>query len=88
MPNSPMYVLKQGSAKPLKLQGIHPKIHCKAIEWPLNYHQVMVRSQFRTPSKGNLAEWEWMQKCHPSIQLLVDYIILKKTRQMQLAIDM
>ena len=44
------------------------KFHCKTIELPLNYHQRMIRYQFRIPPKveeggRRLEAQEWLEKC-------------------------
>ena len=63
------------------------KIHCKTIELPLNYHERMVRYQFRVPPKHDnnrrqLDEDKWRKKCKRYLQKWVDLIIAEKKRQM------
>ena len=63
------------------------KIHCKTIELPLNYHERMVRYQFRVPPKHDnnrrqLEEEKWLEKCKRYLQKWVELIIAEKKRQM------
>ena len=67
-------------------------VHCKSLELALNYHQRMIRYEFRIPpNNGNdgqqLEDGEWLQKCGRYILKWLDLIIQEKRRQMQLPDD-
>ena len=68
-------------------------VHCKSLELALNYHQRMIRYEFRIPpNNGNdgqqLEDGEWLQKCRRYIEKWIDLIIQEKQWQMQLSDDM
>ena len=63
------------------------KIHCKTIELPLNYHERMVRYQFRVPPKHDshgriLDDEKWRGKCKRYLKKWIELIIAEKKRQM------
>lgn len=63
-PDDPIDFLREGQARPMKLQHVHTKIHIKSIDLPLNVHQIMVRYELRTPKKERImTQEEWEQKC-------------------------
>ena len=57
-------------------------VHCKVVELPLNYHQVMVRYQFRTPPKGDRSREEWRDRCRAYVKLWIELLVAEKRRQM------
>ena len=63
MPAHPVWFIKTESMKEICVSNVNPEaVHCKVVELPLNYHQVMVRYQFRTPPKGRLTNEEWFER--------------------------
>ena len=52
-PEQQCYFLKERPEKwkPIWLHEVQEKISCNHLELPLNYHQVMIRYQFRVPPK-------------------------------------
>ena len=63
------------------------KIHCKTIELPLNYHERMLRYQFRVPPKHDshgriLDDEKWREKCNRYLKKWIELIIAEKKRQM------
>ena len=52
LPDQPVWFLKTDLMKELRVRGVNPEVvHCKVVELPLIYHQVMVRYQFHA-AKG------------------------------------
>ena len=87
-PNDPGFFLKNGHMIGTRLEDcccLHNKnVHCKTLELPSNFHQVMVRYQFRTPSKGaSLSREDWYKKCRRYVQLWSEFLFAEKRRQMQ-----
>ena len=69
------------------------KIHCKSLELPLNYHERMLRYQFRVPPKveeggRRLEPEEWLEKCKRYMKKWIDLIIVEKKRQMHAPLEM
>ena len=81
-PDHPVYFLKDGELTAMRVKDVQSKVHCKTVELPLNFHQVMVRYQFRTPGKGDLSRKEWLEKCSRYKQMWIELIIAEKRRQM------
>ena len=63
-------------------------MHCKVLELPLNYHQVMVRYQFRTPPKGGLTNEKWFDRCSTYLKMWMELLIAEKRRQMHASKEM
>ena len=82
-PDCPVYFLK-GRLSEMQLENVQSNVHCKTLELPLNFHQVMVRYQFRTPGKERgMRRGEWLKKCSRYIKQWIELIIAEKGRQMQ-----
>ena len=81
-PGCAVYFLKGNLCQTMVARNVWDKVHCKTLELPLNFHQVMVRYQFRTPPKGDLSREEWLNKCSRYITMWIDLIIAEKRRQM------
>ena len=83
LPDQPVWFLKTGLMRELRVWDVNPEVvHCKVVELPLNYHQVMIRYQFRTPPKGGLMNENWLDHCSDYINMWIDLIIAEKRRQM------
>ena len=60
LPDQPVWFITTESMEELRVSGVNPEVvHCKVVELPLNYHQRMVRYQFRTPPKAGLTDENW-----------------------------
>ena len=81
-PDHPVYFLKDGEPTEMRVKDVQSKVHCKTVELPLNFHQVMVRYQFRTPGKGDLSRKKWLEKCSRYIKMWIELMIVEKRRQM------
>jgi hypothetical protein len=88
IPEHPVWFIKDGELTETRLTDIHFKVHCKTVELPLNFHQVMVRCQFRTPGKGALSWENWLEKCSRYIKRWIELIVVEKRRQIQTPTEM
>ena len=88
IPDHPVWFLKDGELTETRLTDIHFKVHCKTVELPLNFHQVMVLCQFRTPGKGALSWENWLEKCSRYIKRWIELIVVEKRRQMNAPTEM
>ena len=79
----PVYFLKDGELTEMRVENLQSKVHCKTVELQLNFHQVMVRCQFRTPPRNGLPRKEWHEKCSRYIKMWMELMIVEKRRQMQ-----
>ena len=88
LPDQPVWFLKTELMRELRVRDVNPEVvHCKVVELPLNYHQVMIRYQFRTPPKGGLMNENWLDHCSDYINMWIDLIIAEKRRQMHATAD-
>ena len=89
-PEQRLYFLKSRPEewRPIWVRDVQRKVHCKSLELPLNYHQVMIRYQFRIPPKGRLEPEEWLEKCRRYIKKWIALIVAEKKRQMRAPQDM
>ena len=87
-PDCPVYFLKGRLGPAMQLENVQRNVHCKTLEMPLNFHQVMIRYQFMTPPKGPGSRTEWLQKCRRYIKLWIELIITEKGRQMESPTEM
>ena len=62
-PDHPVFSLKDGELTETRVRNVQRNVHCKIVELPLNFHQVMIRYAFRTPGKGALSRQEWLENC-------------------------
>ena len=59
------------------------KVHCNTLELALNYHEVMIRYQFRTPKKDlGIARQALLEKCRRYVNMWIELILADKRRQM------
>ena len=73
----------------LELEKVNEsKVHCKTLELALNYHQRMIRYQFRTPSKGELTRPAWLEKCRRYLKMWIELIVTEKVRQLHFSREM
>ena len=86
-PDCPVYFLKEVPQE-ITVRGVQSNVHCKTLELPLNFHQVMIRYQFMTPPKGPGSRPEWLQKCRRYIKLWIELIVTEKGRQMESPTEM
>ena len=83
LPDQPVWFIKTESMKDICVSNVNPEaVHCKVVELPLNYHQVMVRYQFHTPPKGGLTNEKWLDYCSTYLNMWIDLLIAEKRRQM------
>ena len=88
-PNTPVYLLRDEPTWAMKVKYLHSKVHCKTLELPLNFRQVMGRYQFRTPGKPyGMSREAWLEKCRRYFKSWVDLLKAEKTRQMALPSEM
>ena len=87
-PDCLVYFLKDHLCQTMVVRDVWDKVHCKTLGLPLNFHQEMVRYQFRTPPKENLSRDEWLTKCNRYIRLWIDFIVAEKKRQMNMPSEM
>ena len=88
-PQHKVHFLKLPHAQVLELEKVNEsKMHCKTLELALNYHQRMIRYQFRTPSKGELTRPAWLEKCRRYLKMWIELIITEKVRQLHFSPEM
>ena len=56
--------------------------HCKTVELPLNYEQVMMRYSLSTPPRRAMAVQEWLKLCEQYVKLWIELLVAEKRRQM------
>ena len=89
LPDQPVWFIKTELMRELRVSDVNPEVvHCKVVELPLNYHQVMVRYQFRTPPKGGLTNEKWFDRCSSYLKAWMELLIAEKRRQLHLSADM
>ena len=92
-PEHQVHFLRRDS-QVLELKDVNEsKVHCKTLELALNYHQRMIRYQFRTPSRKSedgceLTKDEWLAKCKRYLKMWIQLIYTEKVRQLRFAKDM
>ena len=85
-PDMPVWWIKAGTLQEMSIREVNDKVvHCKVVELPLNYHQVMVRYQFRTPPKGGLTNETWFDRCSTYLKMWIELLIAEKRRQLHLS---
>ena len=83
LPDQPVWFITTELMRELRVSDVNPEVvHGKVVELPLNYQQVIVRYQFRTPPKGGLMNENWLDHCSDYIDMWIDLIIAEKRRQM------
>ncbi len=88
MPDQPVWFIKT-EMKEICVSNVNPEaVHCKVVELPLNYHQVMVRYQFRTPPKGGLTHEKWFDRCRHYLYMWIELLSKEKRRQMHASAEM
>ena len=88
-PSQPMWFIKTESMDKICVSNVNPEaVHCKVVELPLNYHQVMVRYQFRTPPRGGLTNEKWFDRCSTYLKMWIELLIAEKRRQMHAIAEM
>ena len=93
-PKHKVHFLKTPHAEVLELEQVNEsKVHCKTLELALNYHQRMIRYQFRTPSRRSedgreLTRPAWLEKCRRFLKMWIELILAEKRRQLQFSPDM
>ena len=58
------------------------------MELHLNFHQAMVRYQFRTPPTGKLTNGQWFDRCFTYLRMWIELLIAEKRRQMHASAEM
>ena len=86
-PQQRVWFLKQVPERIRVVDIDHRYVHCKVVELPLNYHQVMVRYQFRTPPKGGRSREEGRDRCRVYVKLWIELLVAEKRRQMHVKED-
>ena len=82
-PDTPVWWINAGTLTRMSVRDVNAKVvHCKVVELPLNYHQVMVRYQFRTPPKSGLTNEKWFDCCSTYFKMWIELLIAEKRRQM------
>eukprot|EP00974_Lingulodinium_polyedra_P018326 1771489-Lingulodinium_polyedra.AAC.1 len=61
-PDHTVWFLQQPASKQLHVTDVNSITHCKVIELPLNFHNVMTRYQCRTLPKSALDPEAWVNK--------------------------
>ena len=81
-PDEPVWFLKQVPEQ-TRVKSICPMyVQCKVVELSLNFHQVMLRYQFRTPPKRGRSNEAWRDCCHAYVKQWIELLIAEKRRQM------
>ena len=86
-PDCQVYFLKE-APEAMRVRDVQSKVHCKTLELPLNFHQVMVRCQFRAPPKAGLTWEQLLKKGKRYIRKWIALILAEKRRQMHLPPEM
>ena len=88
LPDTPVWWIKAGTLQKMSIRDVNDKVvRCKVVELPLNYHQVMVRYQLRTPPKRGRTIETWHDCCANYLTAWMELFIAEKRRQLHISAE-
>ena len=89
LPDQPVWFITTELMRELRVSDVNPEVvHCKVVELPLNYLEVMVRDQLRTPPKGGRTNEQWLDHCAAYLNMWMELLIAEKRRQLHLSAEL
>ena len=88
-PDQPVWCVRSAALNQMSVSNVaNDVVHCKVVELPLNYHQVMGRYQFRRPPKSGLTTEKWHDRCRHYLNMWIELLVAEKRRHMHASAEM